>query len=78
MSSTNDHDGSGTPEDRPEMPANPQAHPAEAVEALEGKEPTVPEGDDAVPAEDVSANPDTDEMEELPGPSQDEPNEPAG
>jgi hypothetical protein len=78
VSTTSDSDDSGTPEDRPEMPADPQAHPTEAVEALEGKEPTVPEGDDAVPAEDVSANPDTDEMEELPGPSQDEPNEPAG
>jgi hypothetical protein len=77
-SADRDRSGGETPENRPEMPADPQAHPTETVEALEGREPAVPEGEEVVRAEDVSTNPDTDELEELPGPSGDEPSEPAG
>lgn len=58
------------------IPDNPQSHPAETVEALE-REQSVPDVE-AVPAEDVTENPDTDDLEGLPGPSQDETSESAG
>ena len=58
------------------IPDDPQSHPVETVEALE-REQSIPDAE-AVPAEDVTENPDTDELEGLPGPSQDETSEPAG
>ena len=67
-----------TSEDRDNIPADPQAHPTETVEALEEDESDATRDERAVPAEDVTQNPDTDELEELPGPSGDGPNEPAG
>lgn len=65
------------PHDNDDIPANPQAQPTETVEALE-VESIATDGEEAVAAEDVTENPDTDELEGLPGPSQDEPNESAG
>jgi hypothetical protein len=61
------------------VPENPQARPAETVDALEAQDAAEPDTDEqAVAGDDVSENPDTDELEGLPGPSQDEPGESAG
>lgn len=57
----------------------PSSRSTEAVEALESaNDASAGEDEDAVPAEDVTTNPDTDQLEELPGPSGDAPNESAG
>jgi len=72
-------DSNGASEGRPEMPADPRSRSTEAVEALESaNDASAGEDEDALPAEDVTTNPDTDELEELPGPSGDAPNESAG
>lgn len=66
------------PEKDDQVPDNPEARPAETVDAL-GKRDRVPEEDETgVAAEDVTENPETDELEGLPGPSRDQPGESAG
>ena len=64
--------------DKENIPANPQAQPTETVEALEADATGTADEEQGVPAEDVTENPDTDELEELPGPSENEANESAG
>jgi hypothetical protein len=67
-------------EDEERFPYDPRAHAQEAVEQLE-EETTRGAGDEEeedVAAEDVTRNPDTGELEGLPGPSPDEPGESAG
>jgi hypothetical protein len=63
-----------------DVPANPQHHPEQTVDALERKASSGSDRDEeeGVAAEDVTDNPDTGELEGLPGPSPDEPGEPAG
>ena len=66
-----------------DVPPNPQHHPEQTVDALERKASSSRSGSDrheeeGVAAEDVTDNPDTGELEGLPGPSPDEPGEPAG
>lgn len=67
----------GRPQHRREVPDDPRARPTETVEALD----EAAQGDtdeQGVAAEDVTENPDTDELAGLPGPSPDEPGEPTG
>lgn len=63
-----------------DVPPNPQHHPEQTVDALERKASSGSDRDEeeGVAAEDVTDNPDTGELEGLPGPSPDEPGEPAG
>lgn len=61
------------------LPGNPEHHQAETVDALEAGAPRgAGEDDQPVAGEDVTENPDTDELEGLPGPSTDQPGESAG
>jgi hypothetical protein len=61
------------------VPEHPQGRPAETVDALEEQQSgDDPDDGERVTGDDVATNPDTDEMEGLPGPSPDEPAEPAG
>jgi hypothetical protein len=77
MSSRDDAQSHESPEGR--VPENPRARPAETVDALEAQDSAEPDADEqAIAGDDVSENPDTDELEGLPGPSQDEPGESAG
>lgn len=65
--------------EKSELPANPENHPERTVEALERNVASEAGQDEKdVVAEDVTDNPDTGELEGLPGPSPDEPGEPAG
>ncbi len=70
-------EGRGEPERT--LPEHPEGRPTETVDALEeqhsGED---PDDGERVTGDDVSDNPDTDELEGLPGPSPDEPAEPAG
>ena len=78
MPTSKDSDN-GSPAGRQEMPADPRSQPTEAVEAMESANDTSAHDDEeAERAEDVTSNPDTDELEELPGPSGDAPNESTG
>lgn len=63
-------------EPRGKVPEHPEARQAETVDALEEQQ----AGDDGrrEPGDDVSANPDTDEMEGLPGPPAGGAGEPSG
>ena len=62
-----------------EVPQHPESRQAETVDALEeqhtGED---PDDGERVAGDDVTENPETDEMEGLPGPPQGEPGEPAG
>jgi len=65
------------------LPEHPQGQPAETVDALEEQQGgDDPDDGERVTGDDVATNPDTDpdtdEMEGLPGPAPDEPAEPAG
>ena len=76
---TSEQDGQGG-QDGPErsLPEHPEGRPAETVDALEEQAGEDPDDGERVTGDDVAANPDTDELEGLPGPSPDEPAEPAG
>ena len=61
------------------LPEHPKGQPAETVDALEEQQAgDDPDDGERVTGDDVAANPDTDELEGLPGPSPGEPAEPAG
>lgn len=60
------------------VPENPKARLAETVDALADEDPDTDPGEEGVAAEDVTENPETDDLEGLPGPSRNEPGESAG
>jgi hypothetical protein len=62
-----------------ELPEHPESAPAETVDALEEQQAgRDPDDGERQAGDDVTENPDTDEMEGLPGPPQGEPGEPSG
>ena len=78
---TSEQDGQDEGQDAPErsLPEHPEGQPAETVDALEEQHAgDDPDDGERVTGDDVAANPDTDELDGLPGPSPDEPAEPAG
>jgi hypothetical protein len=62
-----------------EVPQHPQSRQAETVDALEDQQSGANADDgERIAGDDVTQNPDDDEMEGLPGPSPDEPGESSG
>ena len=73
-----DQDGEQDEQER-ELPEDPQGRPTEAVEALEDQHAgSDPDDGERVTGDDVTQNPDGDEMEGLPGPSPNQPGESSG
>jgi hypothetical protein len=75
---TSEQDSNDPQGPRDRVPENPEARPQETVDALSAQEDDPDSDEQGVAGEDVTQNPETDELEGLPGPSPDEPGEPAG
>lgn len=74
--SQGDRDGE---QDERQVPQHPESRQAETVDALEDQQVDDDPGDgEQVSGDDVTENPESDEMEGLPGPPEGEAGEPAG
>lgn len=74
---TREQNSDSPPTARDRAPENPQARPEETVDAL-APEPEPDAESQQVAAEDVTENPEADNLDGVPGPSPDEPGEPSG